>query len=361
MIRRRNFFVAAVGVATLVTTGPLAAAQVDRVITREQQPTSVTAYGGRIVWSRFVADDRYVLMSMSHDRVIRVPVASRRVPFDVDLGPDSRGRTIAVYSRCRREPSVLEPWDTGLPIYNRGIGCRLFRFDFSRRRESRITTGSPRGRSAVLPTVWGSRIGFVESSRAVAQSRNGVRAQLILRNLASGRRVRLRNGSANRDGNRSTGSGAVGPGALSLELRRTAVGVIWQTEPRRCGRDTTSVEGYVRSEVRLLRPSGSSRLIDAVCSGAGAYFTAPAFRGNLLHYLAEGNLRRGGEAGRTQWRCLNLSDGRRESTTVVGAAGPIAGAFIGRSAVLARLAIQSQSDTGRASELVALEDAPPCL
>jgi len=34
-----------------------------------------------------------------------VPVPPRAVPFDADLGPDARGATVAVYSRCRNRPA----------------------------------------------------------------------------------------------------------------------------------------------------------------------------------------------------------------------------------------------------------------
>ena len=64
--------------------------------------TELEGFDGRLVWSRKdPSTKRFVLMTHYRGRVSKVPVASRVSAFDVDLGPDRAGRTVAVYSRCR--------------------------------------------------------------------------------------------------------------------------------------------------------------------------------------------------------------------------------------------------------------------
>jgi hypothetical protein len=94
----------------------------------------IDAYGSRVAWSDYDARaGAWRLM----ERAGALPVAQRARPFDVDLGPDGHGSTLAVYSR-------------------RG---RLYAYSFRLRRERALGI---RGRS---PAVWGSRIAFVRGGR----------------------------------------------------------------------------------------------------------------------------------------------------------------------------------------------------
>ena len=85
--------------ALCLVVGILAAAPVaraDTVIGTVAAPTPVSAYGGRLAWSSFdPATKRYALLTQFGGTTTPVPVATRGVPFDVDLGPDQNGDTVA--------------------------------------------------------------------------------------------------------------------------------------------------------------------------------------------------------------------------------------------------------------------------
>jgi hypothetical protein len=87
-----------------------------------------------------------------------VPVAPRRVPFDVDLGPGPDGATVAVYSRCAQDP----PAGSGFAptLYNRGRGCDLFLFDFATGAERRLANASSPTATEFFPTIWRDTLAF---------------------------------------------------------------------------------------------------------------------------------------------------------------------------------------------------------
>src|SRR3954452_19093884 len=67
-----------------------------------QMPTPVAGLGTDAAWSELVGN-RYALRLLRAGRVIDPGVATRSVPFDVNLGV-RHGRVWAVYSRCAHEP-----------------------------------------------------------------------------------------------------------------------------------------------------------------------------------------------------------------------------------------------------------------
>ena len=80
------------------------------------QQGRLSAYAGQVVWSEQITQDVNVLMRWRAGRVDRLPVRSRKVPFDLDLGPDARGRAVAVYSRCAGD-------DRGAPCRTAAATC----------------------------------------------------------------------------------------------------------------------------------------------------------------------------------------------------------------------------------------------
>ena len=63
----------------------------------------IDAHAGDVAWSDYdAAIDGWRLMANVDGVTQALPVAARATPFDVDLGPDRRGRLVAVYSRCAR-------------------------------------------------------------------------------------------------------------------------------------------------------------------------------------------------------------------------------------------------------------------
>jgi hypothetical protein len=88
-----------------------------------------------------------------HDGIIRtLPVAPSTIPFDVDLGPDRRGRVAAVYQRCTGAPS---PIDLRAPL-----GCDLYVYDFRRVREMPVRRANTQGNDELYPAIWRGRLVF---------------------------------------------------------------------------------------------------------------------------------------------------------------------------------------------------------
>jgi hypothetical protein len=141
----------------------------------------MSAYAGHVVWSEAVAPGRYVLMRWHAGRVDRLPVAPRAVPFDVDLGPDARGRPVAVYSRCpgERETAVLVG------------GCDVYRLALQGGRERRIRRASTATSSEYAPAIWRGNLAFASSKTAAGPAavmllRRGARRSIALRRQARG-------------------------------------------------------------------------------------------------------------------------------------------------------------------------------
>lgn len=140
-------------------------AAADVTVTTVSKPAPVSFFEGRLAWSSFdPATNRFVLMTRFGDVTTALPVAPRSVPFDVDLGPDRNGATVAVYSRCRREPDFTTAVGNAIinqfPDWRSGHGCNLYKFDFDAGRETRLRGVSTGRASEFLPSIWRNRIAF---------------------------------------------------------------------------------------------------------------------------------------------------------------------------------------------------------
>jgi hypothetical protein len=124
--------------------------------------TTVSAYGDTVVWSTYdQTSKRYWLTAKVGDQIARLPVGSRRVPFDVDLGRGPSGGVVAAYSRCTHEPDyILASGSLPQPNYSRGQGCDIYRYDFATRRESKVALVSGAATSEFMPSIWKDRIAF---------------------------------------------------------------------------------------------------------------------------------------------------------------------------------------------------------
>jgi len=130
----------------------------DEVLAHVDRPTPIAAYGGRVAWSARTPDGRaFRLMTWSGGVVSEVPVAPRKVPFDVDLGPAPDGSVVAVYSRCATE-GVAGGFESA--SYLAGRGCDIYRYDFAGGHESKIEEVSSPTASEVWPTYWKQRVAF---------------------------------------------------------------------------------------------------------------------------------------------------------------------------------------------------------
>jgi sugar lactone lactonase YvrE len=205
---------------------------------------------GQPVWSRYnAASRRFALVIGAGDAVRRLPVGTRKVPFDVDAGR-SRGRALAVYSRCRRDP-VTARGRMGMPVWATGRGCRLYAYDFARKRERRLRVPGNRGASVFLPSVAGNRIAF-------GRREGSGRPTVVLRQLdGHGKAVRW-SGPRGRQ---------AGPTGLDLSSRALAIG--WAT---------TTKGGRAAAEV-WLRAGRRLRRLTFAKAGSGLILTAPVLDG----------------------------------------------------------------------------------
>jgi hypothetical protein len=130
---------------------PSAAAE--ELIATTEDPTSIRSWRGVAVFSVFDEAARGFRLHVSRDGAapepLAVPVQGR--PFDADVGPDSAGRPVVIYSRCRT-----------ITVVRRG-GCNLYRYSLTSGRESRIAVASLGGVEEVAPTIWRGRIAWARA------------------------------------------------------------------------------------------------------------------------------------------------------------------------------------------------------
>lgn len=177
-----------VAAAIVVTSGTAAA---DTRLTRVSKPTPIAAFNGMVTWSDYnPGTKRFRLRYRVNGRTRTASVRPSTRAFDVDLGPDERGRFLAVFSRCTRDD------------------CDLYQYRFSTRRERKLRGVSSERYEERMPTVWGSRIAFVRDRR--------------------GERFRLRAGRRDRAGTRAVEGGTreqeglAQPTGLALQEDRLA-------------------------------------------------------------------------------------------------------------------------------------------
>ena len=199
-------------------------------------PTTVSAYGDVVAWSSYVPRTRrFRLTAQIAGRIRTLPVRGRTVPFDVDLGPGAGGRVVAVYSRCRRDPDYALPAGSlPQPNYSRGVGCDIYRYDFSTRRESKVAAVSGKASSEYMPSIWRNRIAFARVYER-RHGRAGVVTWVYTRLLS--RHSRSKRVPAGPWGFFELGSGsqlprgAGGAGVMGIDLAGRRLGLAWEYMP----------------------------------------------------------------------------------------------------------------------------------
>jgi hypothetical protein len=299
---------ACLAVAAVVGPAAVASAQAPAptTIATVDRPTPVAAFGGRVAWSAFdPASGTYALVSRAGGVTQPVPVPPRRVPFDVDLGPGPDGGVVAVYSRCDRDPPAggsIAP-----PLYNRGVGCDIFRFDFATGAETRVADASSPTASEFFPTIWRDRIAF-------ARTYDDKRAfpYLYARSLGS-RAPSLRLPGGQRNAcvrNRTTGRTSCSPNTLSrpmaLDLWGRRLAFAWTFAGFGEGLDT---------EIRLDTIGADHRVV-AHQSGGGltqVQLGWPGFESGRVYWVAGCFGDPGGCPGRVALRRYRITTGEVES------------------------------------------------
>ena len=188
-------------------------AEAKTVIALQAESSAVSAYRGHVVWSR-PAGRRFELMLWHAGAARRLPVPTRRVQFDADIGPGPSGGLVVVYSRCRREALERHHF-TRLPLYELGKRCTLYRHRIGARGEKRLARlSAPRG-SEVLPAVWRDHVAFVRGGRVMRARADGTAA------------VRLPAG-------RVSSRGELPPRVRALDIRGARVAYEWHADLARC-------------------------------------------------------------------------------------------------------------------------------
>lgn len=292
---------------------------------RPGAPTPVASYAGRVVWSAPLGQPcrelgcsrKYALFTRYQGRVSRVPIRPRRVPFDVDLGPRGRGRTVAAYSRCRVD-SVSRLGHDSLPDPTASSGCRLYLYDFHTRRETRLRLFDRAGTSTVLPTIWNRTLAFAAFPDDHRGGAGGVR--LLAGSLRSGRLRSL-----------PRGAGSRGAGPVSLDLVKDRLAFVWSSTPSSCSPAASPPRlAPAAAEMRIDR-IGERRgiLVESICSEDRVYFGRPqlsASADSLTYYFQSGNRYPATPSG--QLRKYKIRDGSLFTRAINGevlATAPIAG------------------------------------
>jgi hypothetical protein len=148
-------------VLVLLASAPASAA--DTVVAHLQRQSPVRSYADVQVFSAFDAG-AYHLSIRRNGRVESVPVTSSQVPFDVDIGPDAKGRPQLVYSRC-------------------APGCDLFRLSLAAGGVEQPLRGANTAANEFAPTLWKGRIAF-------ARARNGREGAVVYTRALTAPRTR---------------------------------------------------------------------------------------------------------------------------------------------------------------------------
>jgi hypothetical protein len=198
------------------------AAHADQAIAVSPGPTNVSTYGGYTMWSQYEPGSKsWSLWQRTADgRISRVPVSNANGPFQISLGPDSKGRAVALYTRCRTPARGAVA----------AAGCDAYRYQTHGGKEQKLSF-SARTISEEWPAQWKGSFVF---GRVYYKDSGGarVRCDVPYRRAVSG-------GSSQRmDRGRC---GAIG----GMAVQGT---VVAQT--------VTSLGGSSQSQVRLLSTRG---------------------------------------------------------------------------------------------------------
>lgn len=254
-------------VAAATGTGLFDAAGVGASPVPVSAPTPIAAHGERLVWSRPDGAGGFELVQrVGSGPVVRLPVAPRSVPFDIDLGPTSGGRVLAVYTRCRTEPT-----GGGIPDYHTGQGCFVHKLDVESGQETRYTAIHTGQTTESWPTYWKGRLGF---ARAYDKGKGS--SALYVKDVASSRPPeRLPGGPVRCD---NPDGCVVQPRPLQLELYGSRLAFVWRTPN----------EGY-DYELRVDTLGSRERVVlDRTSSGLTALVAGwPAFEDGRVFWVRQ--------------------------------------------------------------------------
>lgn len=208
---RMRVLVAVAVAAALVVAPGAGVASAATTVSGISPPTPIAAWQGRLVWSVPDGSGKYKLVQRVGDGPVQdVPITSRGVPFDVDLGPTSSGGVYAVYSRCQVEPQFS---GQQLPDYRTGKGCDVYKLDMGTGAEVRYTKVNASDGSEYWPSYWKGTIAF-----ARAYDKDPSKPYLYTKVISSSK-------SSERQPGGSRGTGRSSP--LQIELYGSRLAFAW--------------------------------------------------------------------------------------------------------------------------------------
>ena len=148
-------------------------------------PAPFAVYKGTVVWS---GSRQLGLvpapMRKGDGDVRRLPVRTRPIPFDVDIGPTSSGGILAVYSRC----DIDQAWDEHqMPDYRSGKRCDIYKLDLATGKEERFTKINSSDGSEYWPSYWKGTVAFARAYESDSANPNLYsKVDLELRAVAEG-------------------------------------------------------------------------------------------------------------------------------------------------------------------------------
>jgi hypothetical protein len=148
MVRRR-FLMMVTGVALLTACTLPAVAAADVPVHQMLRSSPVSAYKGTIAWSKYdpVKNNyRLMLTTVKTGKATMPNVGWRFQPFDVTLGPDSNGKTVALYSRCNKPD---------------GTACDAWRYSLADKKEVKLAFNSDEDDEG-WPSQWYDQFAWVE-------------------------------------------------------------------------------------------------------------------------------------------------------------------------------------------------------
>lgn len=252
----------AVWVVTLLTCMPMLSgspAQAETILSVEPEASKVTASEGLVVWSSFdPSDSRFHLTMYSGGSPQRLPVASRRVPFDVDAGRLGDAKAIA-YTRCandqlaRLRPPLVD-WTTGRR-------CRIYTYVIGDKRERVLRLPARLRGEPSLPALWNGQLAIAYRSTVSSPVRLalvGLRTHSV-RWLRAGTRGETEAGDYPQ------------PAPTALDLRNGRVAYVWDgVTTRRCRsvRGGQGGQNALASEVWSAAVGRARRLAEACDTSA---------------------------------------------------------------------------------------------
>lgn len=152
----RSRLIALLTLVVALAGGATAGAQ---TVTTTTGNSHLAALGGWLVWSEPGAGG-WRLVGLKDGVKRTFPVAARPQPFDVDLGTDAGGATVATFTRCATYPAVPGGLDRAALF---GAGCHVRVLSLASGRER--SAGIPRPKDATdgAPSMWRGAVAFARS------------------------------------------------------------------------------------------------------------------------------------------------------------------------------------------------------